>query len=58
MVGDSDSAPPASIIIENDPAPVMETVFSASVSTENVAFSDPSLMMPVKGKMMKKQLLI
>ena len=58
MVGDSDSAPPASIIIENDPAPVMETVFSASVSTENVAFSDPSLMMPVKGKMMKKQFFL
>lgn len=55
---DSDSAPPASIVIGNDAAPIPEAVFSASVSTENVAFSDPSLMMPVKGKMMKKQFFL
>ena len=58
MVGDSDSAPPASVIIGNDAAPIPENVFSASLSAENVAFSDPSLMMPVKGKMMKKQFFL
>ncbi|MDC0055841.1 hypothetical protein OAJ94_02180 [Deltaproteobacteria bacterium] len=57
MVGDSASSPPASIVIENDAAPVPENVFSASLSTENVAFTDPSLM-PVKGKMMKKQFFL
>ncbi|MEO2121359.1 MAG: hypothetical protein ABGX44_06045 [Candidatus Poseidoniia archaeon] len=72
MVGDSDSAPPASIVIGNDadsapPASIAigndavsipQTVFSASVSTENIAFSDSSLMMPAKGKMMKKQFFL
>ena len=58
MEGDSDSTPPASVIIEDSTAPTQKTVFSASVSTENIAFADPSLMMPVKGKMMKKQFFL
>jgi len=55
---DSDSVPPASIAIGNDAVSIPQTVFSASVSTENVAFSDSSLLMPVKGKMMKKQFFL
>ena len=58
MVGDSDSAPPASVVIGNDAGPIPENVFSASVSSENITFSDSSLMMPVKGKMMKKQFFL
>ncbi len=55
---DSDSAPPVSVVIGNDAAPIPENVFSATVSAESVAFSDPSLLMPVKGKMMKKQFFL
>ena len=72
MVGDSDSAPPASIVIgndfdstppasiviENNPEPTSENVFSASVSSENITFSESSLLMPEKGKMMKKQFFL
>jgi len=57
IIGDSDSSPPPSVIIEDSAAPI-QNVFSASVSTENITFTDLSLAMPVKGKMMKKQFFL